>query len=194
LTANARQRPRRATLIILACLLALGALLAGSAAAKTASHTHKSSCSSAHRAKHAASRCAKTKTKSHKTRKSSAHRHRGTTHKRSGKPGASVVFLTPASCEDESAPTRSAGGGYSCEDGSEPACEDGSNPIHLSPSGPPMCRLAPEQAGESGSECEEEEAQSSECATVEWVCEDEASGSSQECEAGEEEATVEAEG
>ena len=41
---------------------------------------------------------------------------------------APTVEWSEASCEDGSTPTP-ADGGFSCEDGSQPACEDGSQPV-----------------------------------------------------------------
>lgn len=51
---------------------------------------------------------------------------------------------TPALCEDASAPVRSPGGSYSCEDESEPECEDGSLPVPSSDGSMLLCNLAPD--------------------------------------------------
>ncbi len=171
---------------LLTCLLlGICSLLAGAAAAKT-SRTHKTACSTARKSKHgSASRCAKTRAKTPKVRKTpSSHGRRSGSRKHAGKPGATVVFLSPATCEDESTPTRSPEGSYACDDGSEPSCEDGSTPVRLSATSAPMCRLAPGQDPSEGqqAECESEPGQ---CTTVEWACEDEGeAAASQNCEAG----------
>lgn len=185
------QRPRTAALAILACLLVLAspavALARTSRSHRTAACAGAARSSSRHAKRGAASRCAKTKTKAGRSKavkgpKTRSGAHRGSAREHAKKPGATVVFLTPATCEDESQPTRSADGSYSCEDGSEPACEDGSAPVRLTAGGAPMCRLEPEAGSEAEpAECEGE---SSQCTSVEWVCEDESSGSSQSCEQG----------
>jgi hypothetical protein len=43
-------------------------------------------------------------------------------------PGTTVQW-SEAECEDGSTPTMALGGGYVCEDGSQPTCEDGSAPL-----------------------------------------------------------------
>jgi hypothetical protein len=43
-------------------------------------------------------------------------------------PGGTVSW-SEAECTDGSAPTMALGGGYVCEDGSQPTCEDGSTPV-----------------------------------------------------------------
>lgn len=194
-----RHPRRRAAVAALTCLLlALGALLAAAAAAKT-SHSPKTACAgAAHAARHArhssASRCAKAKAKARTRKPGKGARAKRSAGKHAAKPGATVVFLTPATCEDETTPTRAADGSYACDDGSEPTCEDGSAPVRLSGTGQPMCRLSPGQASEGQeAQCE---GQSGECATVEWACEGEQEGSSasQNCETGGEDDSGEPQG
>lgn len=190
-----RQPRDKALLAALTCLLlTLGALLAGTAAAKTSSHAPRSACSrharhgstpGCDKAKTRTSTVAKGKTKNKtnaKARTGKGHKHGTRTRRSAGKhaakPGATVVLLAPATCEDETTPTRAADGSYLCEDGSEPACEDGASPIRPSGSGQPMCRLSPGQSAEGQeAQCEGE---SGECTTVEWTCEDEQEASSSE--------------
>jgi hypothetical protein len=179
------QRPRTATVALLTCLL-LGLCSLPAGAAAKASRTHKAACSTARKSKHgSASRCAKTKTRAPKVRKTaSSHSRHSSSRKHAGKPGATVVFLSPATCEDESTPTRNPEGSYACDDGSEPACEDGSTPVRLSATSAPMCRLTPGQdpSEDQQAECEGESGQ---CTTVEWACEGEGeAAASQNCEAG----------
>jgi hypothetical protein len=148
------RRPRRA----LACLALLLALIASAALSAGAfarpAHGHKAPCNASHHAKHGAKHCAKHHTTKHKAKKPAA------------KPSAPAPKLTPAECEDGSAPVRSASGSYGCEDGSEPACEDGSEAIRPSAASAPMCRVPTGEdlecgLAEAGGEC-----------GVEFACED----------------------
>ena len=113
--------PRRVlrSFALLLALLVSGCLAAAAAARPTHAH-HTSSCGTSHHTRHSsAKRCSK------------HHAGKGThqTRKPAPKPAAPAPKLTPASCEDGTAPVRVASGDYNCEDGSEPACIDGSDPI-----------------------------------------------------------------
>jgi hypothetical protein len=73
-------------------------------------------------------------------------------------PGATVNW-SEAECADGSTPTMALGGGYACEDGSQPTCEDGSAPVSTDGStlsciayGAPAPGPAPSQSPEEGSE------------------------------------------
>ena len=163
------RRPRRA-LACLALLIALVgcAALSAAAVARTAHPGKHSACTNARHAKHGAGKhCSKHHgEKTHKAKKPAA------------KPPPSAPKLTPALCEDGSAPARSASGAYSCEDGSEPACEDGSEPVRASSSSAPMCHVPHEEPTQ---ECDAK----GECA-VEFACEEaeEAATGPQGCEHG----------
>ncbi len=73
-------------------------------------------------------------------------------------PGATVNW-SEAECADGSTPTVALGGGYACEDGSQPTCEDGSAPVSTDGStlsciayGAPAPAPAPAPSPEEGSE------------------------------------------
>ena len=139
-------RPRRA----LACLVMLAALLtptalAAAASARSSAGRH-AGCPASHRAKHAgAKHCAR-----HHTHKTS-HKPK----KPVPKPAVSAPKLTPALCDDGSAPARPAGGGESaCEDGTAPFCEDGSEPIEPGSASVPACRVPKEDPAECSVEGE----------------------------------------
>lgn len=168
------RRPRRALacLALLVALLASAALSAG-AFARPASG-HRATCTASRHSKHGAGRhCAKRHAK--KTR-GGAHKSK----KPAVKSPAPTPKLTPAVCEDGSAPAHSTSGSYTCEDGSEPACEDGSDPLRPSSASAPMCRVARE---DPPLECGIEP--NGEC-SVELACEDaeEAAPGPQGCEHG----------
>src|SRR5262249_28200721 len=141
------RRPRSA-LACVALLVSVLACAALSAAAfgRTAHDSRRTGCTSARHARHgAAKHCGKHHgQKSHKAKKPAA------------KAPAPAPKLTPAVCEDGSAPARTASGSFSCEDGSAPACEDGSEPVRPSSSSAPMCRVPkeePQPACEANGEC-----------------------------------------
>jgi hypothetical protein len=163
-----RSRRLRAALALLAALVLAAALSA--AAAARPSGSHRSSCPARHARHGAAKRCA-----NHHGRKT--HGAAKKTKKPARKP-APAPALTPAECEDGTAPVRSAGA-YSCEDGSEPSCEGGSDPIRPSAASAPMCRVPKEETEQecsaAGGGCE-----------VELACEDaeEAVTAPQGCEHG----------
>jgi hypothetical protein len=160
--------PPRRVLALLALLLALLVVAAGLAAGAAArpQHAGHASCTTSHHAKHAAAkRCAKHHSRKHKTRKAS-------------KTAAPAPKLTPAKCEDGTAPVRATSGAYTCEDGSEPACQDGTDPVHLSASPAPVCRVS---QGGAGHECGQ--GQSGECGP-EFTCEEEVTEGPQGCEHG----------
>lgn len=169
--AHTQTCPPRRVLALLALLLALLVVAAGLAAGAAArpEHAGHASCATSRHARHAAAkRCAK-----HHTRKGT-HKNR----KPAPRTAAPAPALTPARCEDASAPVRAASGTYTCEDGSEPACSDGSDPIRPSASSAPMCRVSKEGAGH---ECTQ--GQSGECG-VEIACEEEVTEGPQGCEHG----------
>ncbi|MHB8234081.1 MAG: hypothetical protein ACYDHT_05440 [Solirubrobacteraceae bacterium] len=73
-------------------------------------------------------------------------------------PGGTVNW-SEAECADGSTPTMALGGGYACEDGSQPVCQDGSAPVSSDSStlsciafGPPAPAPAQGQSSEEGSE------------------------------------------
>jgi hypothetical protein len=70
----------------------------------------------------------------------------------------SGVEWTQASCDDGGTPT-SAGGAYSCEDGSSPECEDGSTPVVPDVDAQPACieSAASVSSGSPSSGTDEEE-------------------------------------
>jgi len=89
--------------------------------ARTAAHVkakaRRSDCAT-HRSKPARQRT--------RTRTRHAARRQGKGH---GKAVPAEAVLTPALCEDNSAPVRASDGTFSCDDGSEPGCEDESSPV-----------------------------------------------------------------
>ena len=142
-TSTHRPRPAIAWLAILLALLLAAALSA--AASARSSHGHRASCTTTRHARRAVRHCSRHH--AHKV----AHKP-----KKQAKPAAPAPKLTPASCEDGSAPVRSADGSYTCQDGSEPACEDGSEPIRPATSSAPLCRVPREEAEctlEAGGDC-----------------------------------------
>ena len=164
---NPARRRALACVALLVSLLACAALSAA-AFARTAHGSRRPSCASTRHAKHGAARhCAKHHSqKTHKTKKPAA------------KAPAPAPKLTPALCEDGSAPARSAAGSFACEDGSEPGCEDGSDSVRPSSSSAPMCRVPKPEAETT---CEP----NGEC-SAEFACEDseEAVSGAQGCEHG----------
>jgi hypothetical protein len=156
--------PRRllGSLGLLLALLVVAACLAATGAAARPERSHHASCSSTRHAKHASAKhCSK---------------HRGHKSKKPASKPTSAPKLTPAACEDGSAPVRDASSGaYTCEDGSEPICQDGSAPIRPTASSAPMCHVVRE-----GTECT---LGAKECA-VEFSCEEEATEGPQGCEHG----------
>lgn len=160
-----RPRPALALLALLLALLVVSACLAGGAGARPARTRHVS-CAGSRRAKHqSAKHCAK--------RKAAKTVHKG---KKPAPKAAPTAKLTPATCEDRTAPVHAPNGEYTCEDGSEPACQDGSEPVRPSASSAPMChvsREAPSCALGAGSEC-----------SLEFACEEEATEGPQGCERG----------
>ncbi|MGO9489657.1 MAG: hypothetical protein ACLQBB_11580 [Solirubrobacteraceae bacterium] len=178
-----------ALLAALAALVLLMLLVPAGAPARSA-HAKRSSCpaktaTAARHARHAAPRHACTRRQTRKTpRRQASHK--------AHEPATPAVTLAPASCEDGSLPSRSAGGAFACEDGSEPSCEDGSTPTR-SAAGAPMC-VVPAEASEAQVGCAQEGG--GECPTVEWACQSdqEAGGSGSQCQpGGSEEAGQEAE-
>jgi hypothetical protein len=166
------RRPRRAlaTLALLVALL-LPAALAAAAPARSG-RGHRAGCSTARHGRRAARHCAKRH----------SHKPHGGAHK-AKKPAANPApapKLTPAVCEDDSTPARSADGSYSCEDSSEPVCVNGSEPVRPASGGAPVCHVAREEGkGECGLEA------AGECG-VELACEDAEEGFAgpQGCEHG----------
>lgn len=160
-----RPRPALALTALLLALLVVSACLAGGAGARSA-RTRHASCAGSHHARHqSAKHCAK--------RKTAKTVHKG---KQSAPKAAPTVKLTPATCEDGTAPARTASGTYTCEDGSEPACQDGSEPIRPGASSAPMCHVsheAPSCALGGDSECSQE-----------FACEEEVTEGPQGCERG----------
>jgi hypothetical protein len=114
-------------ILALALLLSLLAL-----PARTLAEGHRTACS-ARTAKHAKGRtghpaCATHKNKGahHANSKRKPAKHAAKSHPKT-KPAPPL--LTPALCEDETAPTRATDGSFSCDDGSEPSCEGEATPI-----------------------------------------------------------------
>jgi hypothetical protein len=164
------RRARRA----LGCLALLLALLVPAALAVAAparsGRARRASCAASRHGRHSSAKhCAKHH--SHKP-------HAGTHKPKKAAPKAPAPKLTPAQCEDASAPARSAGGSWSCEDGSEPFCADGSEPFRPASGSALMCHAATE---DDTSGCTSE----GECG-IELVCEDaeEAVSAPQGCEHG----------
>jgi hypothetical protein len=95
-----------------------------------------------------------------KTRHESKRRKHARAKKKT-KDGAAGTATMPASCEDASAPVAAPGGGFSCEDGSEPQCEDGATPTPSRNGKVLLCPIsgageATTGEGEGEGECEEE--------------------------------------
>ncbi len=160
-----RPRPALALLALLLALLVVSACLAGGAGARPA-RTRHTSCSGSRRAKHPSARhCSK--------RRAAKTVHKA---KKPAPKAAPTVKLAPATCEDGTVPAHTAGGAYTCEDGSEPACQNGSEPIRPSASSAPMCHVSHEAPGcapGAGSECSQE-----------FACEEEVTEGPQGCERG----------
>jgi hypothetical protein len=175
-----RPRAHRLTLAVTLVLLLGAFVTALLGPAQTLAQTSKAACSSSaphvKQAKRAAHQCTTHKGTGHGAGK---HRHAKKRHKRSSGPAI------PASCENGTQPVPS-GGGFSCEDGSEPQCVDGATPKTSRDGKLLFCPAATEgQPGSGGVECEEEEL---ECAASggagEQACE--ASSSATTCEAEDE--------
>ena len=140
----------------LALAAALGVLLAALLGpAQTLAQTRKLVCSSstAHtKARRGAHACVQP---SHRRKAHHARRHHAK-HAPGTASAEAVATALPAACEDGSAPVPSAGGSFSCGDGSEPECEDGSTPVRSADGKSLLCPLATEEASEAGeAECEE---------------------------------------
>jgi hypothetical protein len=91
----------------------------------------------------------------------------------------------PAKCEDGSAPTRAAGGSFTCADGSEPGCSDGSEPTSAAGGTILACPIVAQGGGQ---EVEDECPAEGECTPSEAPCEASEDGSSPSCTAAEAEA------
>ncbi len=87
----------------------------------------------------------------HRTAKRQATRKRSA-RGRAKSPAAKS--LTPALCEDGSAPPLAGNGSFSCDDESEPACENGSRPVTSSDGSHLVCE-ASGHGGESEALCED---------------------------------------
>lgn len=127
---------------MLAALLMPTALAAAASARPSAGH--HGSCQSSHHRHAGARHCAR-----HHSHKPSHKAKRP-----APKPAVAAPKLTPAQCDDDSAPARPAEGGESlCEDGSAPFCEDGSEPIEPGSGSAPVCR-GPKFPAECSTEAE----------------------------------------
>jgi hypothetical protein len=130
---------------------------------QTLAQARKAACSSSttSHAKRSAHACAQSKRTSKSSHKSKTHSHpKGNGHhvKHGVKPASptksaigakapAATSLTPATCEDSSAPVRAGDGSFSCDDESEPGCESGSAPTLSSDRSTLICNVATGSAG-----------------------------------------------
>jgi hypothetical protein len=122
---------------------------------QTLAQTRKLTCVNATihtRAKRGAHGCTRS---SHK-RKAHHPTGRHTRHALVKAPQEVTPAVTPAACEDGSAPVQAGDGSFSCGDDSEPECEDGSAPMRSADGKSLVCLLPSEGESEAGeAECEE---------------------------------------
>jgi hypothetical protein len=153
----ARLRTGALALALLALALVVALLApAGAPARSSTSRRHSCPPPAKHhrRTSHAAAGC-----KKHGQKKTAKGTKRGQSSRGTAHQSSPASALTPALCEDGSAPVRGSGG-FACADGSQPGCISGSGPVS-SPTGVPECESADDASAEgSATECEEEECQS----------------------------------